>query len=50
MALSGYLGIDRRADGSVVVRVERFGRDRARLANELHAQLRRLTTAPISIS
>jgi hypothetical protein len=49
MALSGYLGIDRRHDGSAVVRVERFGRDRGELVRELRTQLSRLTTAPITI-
>ena len=50
MALTGYLGIDRRHDGSAVVRVERFGRDREQLTAELCGQLRRLTTAPISVA
>ena len=50
MALTGYLGIDRRHDGSAVVRVERFGRDRDELVRELGVQLGRLTTAPISVS
>lgn len=49
MALTGYLGIDRRHDGSAVVRVERFGRDHKQLADELCGQLRRLTTAPIRV-
>src|SRR4051794_18983644 len=49
MALTGYLGIDRRHDGSAVVRVERFGRDRDQILAELCDQVRRLTTAPISV-
>ena len=49
MALSGYLGIDCRHDGSAVVRVQRFGRDRHQLATEFCGQLQRLTTASISI-
>ena len=49
MALSGYLGIDRQHDGSAVVHVERFGRDRDQLLSELRVQLRRLTTAPIAL-
>jgi hypothetical protein len=50
MALTGYLGIERKHDGSAVVRVERFGRDREQLVTELCGQLRRLTTAPISVA
>ena len=50
MALTGYLGIERRHDGSAVVRIERFGRDRDELVRELCAQLSRLTTAPITVS
>ena len=49
MALNGYVGIDRNHDGSAVVRVERFGRDREQLLTELCGQLRRLTTAPITV-
>jgi hypothetical protein len=50
MALTGYLGIDRQHDGSAVVRMQRFGRDREQLVKELREQLGRLTTAPISIA
>lgn len=50
MALSGYLGIERRHDGSAVVRVERFGRDREQLAGQLATQVRRLTSAPIAVA
>ena len=50
MALTGYLGIDRKHDGSAVVRVQRFGRDREQLVTELREQLGRLTTAPITIA
>ena len=50
MALTGYVGIERQHDGSAVVRVERFGRDRDQLASQLAVQLRRLTSAPIAVS
>ena len=50
MAVSGYLGIERRHDGSAVVRVERFGRDRDQLAVQLAVQVRRLTSAPIVVA
>jgi hypothetical protein len=50
MGLAGYLGIERRHDGSAVIRVERFGRDRELLAGELAAEVGRLTTAPIAVT